>query len=263
MALSRRRRARAALARAARWIVAASAGIASLAALPGRAEADDDAIYAMMGVSVAAADILFYSYTVAMMVKDQHPSAGWSLAQVIVTAPQTVAFTGVMVNGELKESEEAIPAFMAALLVGSLTAHGVFSLASDEVSPSELFVLSPIIAANSIFTTAALGRLLTREHLASLPLAITELAVAGPPTVYLGYRIGASRDKAPWIGLMAWSGAIVVHGAASLLGRGVFESDGGSNGALRRSPFSIRSFGPTAVSDGVRTAPGFQIMGTF
>jgi hypothetical protein len=241
--------------------------LATIAALPRTAEAgdgfDNDSVVAVIVAGVVAADILFFSYDMAMVIKEEHPSVGWSIAQTIVTAPQTVVFGGMTVSSELNDRDETVPIFVGAMFTGSLTTHGVWSLASDEVSASQLLFVSPIIAANTIFTVAGLARAMSGE-LASMPMAVTELLVGGPPLVFLGYRSAMSDDPAGWIGLTAWSGAIVLHGGVSLLAwsLGRMGSDD-SSARLPALPFTIRGFGPTVVSDGVASAPGFRISGTF
>jgi hypothetical protein len=254
-------------ARAIAAVIAAASSFAAITAVPRSAEAgdgfDDDAVIAVVVAGIVAADILFYSYDIAMVIKEQHPSVGWSIAQTIVTAPQTVAFSGMAVSAEVSNKSEAVPIFVGAMFMGSMTTHGIWSLASDQVSASQLMFISPVIAANTILTLSALARGFSGE-LASVPMAVTELVVGGPPLVYLGYRSAMSDDPAGWIGLTAWSGAIVLHGGVSLLGWSVGRMGSGDGSArLPRLPFTIRGFGPSMVSDGVASAPGFRVTGTF
>lgn len=264
MARSHRKRAgRRCLARA--LAVAFPAALTLMSA--GRAEAggvDNDTIMAIAGGGVVAADITFYAYDIAMMAAKTHPSIGWSIAQTAITAPQSIGFTAMAVVGEMEGEEDMlIPAFLAAMFTGAMTTHGIWSLSSDTVTSLELFTISPVIAGNTVVTTAALAQA-TAGRLGSPVLGILELSLAGPSGAYFVYRSAVDEaNRSEWIGLSAWSGVILLHGAASLLWWRAEEIDRSARVRLPELPFTVQGFGPTVVSDGFQSVPGVQVAGKF
>jgi hypothetical protein len=245
-------------------VVVALAGLT----ISSRAEADegfdDDALKAIIGGGVAAADIMFFAYDVGIMVAKRHPSVGWSIAQTAITAPQTLMFGALAIAGELDEKEELlIPSFLAAMFTGAMTTHGIWSLSSDSVSAVELFTISPVIAANTVLTTAALAKA-TGGELGSPTLGILELSLAGPTGSLFVYKSAVDEEnRSEWIGLSVWSGVILLHGAASVLAWRVDEFDDSARVRLPDLPFTIQGFGPSVVSDGFSAVPGVRIAGKF
>jgi hypothetical protein len=83
----------------------------------------------------------------------------------------------------------------------------------------------------------------------------------------------AGRDKGAWAALTAWSGALFVHGAATVataIVRAHKDKDNDNldsatiNALSRRRGFAQRlHFAPTMVSDGVLRAPGIGVSGVF
>lgn len=233
-----------------------------------RAEAGDgldkDKILTIVGAGALAADISFYAYDIGMMVAKTHPSVGWSIAQTAITGPQTLGFAAMAVVGEMNGKEEMlIPAFIAGMFTGAMTTHGIWSLSSDSVTALQLFTLSPVIAANTIVTTAALAQA-TAGKLGSPVLGILELSLAGPAGTYFIYKSAVDEEnRSEWIGLSAWSGVILLHGAASVLAWRVDEIDDSARVRLPELPLTIQGFGPSMVSDGYRSVPGVRIAGAF
>lgn len=265
MARSHRRRAgRRGFARALAGALPAVLAIAS----PGRAEAgdgfDEDTIAGIAGVSTVTADLMFLLYDVGMLVAKTHPSVGWSIAQTVITGPQAIGFAALAVVGEMDDKEEAlVGGFLGAMVTGAMTTHGIWSLSSDRVSGPELFTISPVIAGSAVLTTAALAKA-TAGRLGSPTLAILELSLAGPSGAYFVYRSAADEaNRSSFLGLSAWSGVILLHGAASLLAWRVDEFDKSSQARLPRLPFTVQGFGPSMVSDGFASVPGLQIAGKF
>jgi hypothetical protein len=265
MARSHRRRAgRRGFARALAGALPAILALAS----PGRAEAgdglDEDTLAGIAGVSVATLDTMFFLYDVGMLVAKTHPSAGWSIAQTVIVGPQAIGFAALAVTGEMDDKEEAlVGGFLAGMFMGAMTTHGIWSLSSDRVSGAELFTISPVIAGNAVLTTAALAKA-TAGELGSPTLAILELTLAGPSGSYFVYRSAADeKNRSSFIGLSAWSGVILLHGAASLLAWRLDEFDKSAQARLPRLPFTVQGFGPSMVSDGFASVPGLQIAGTF
>jgi hypothetical protein len=239
-------------------------------ASPGRAEAregiDDDTIIAIVGAGVLGLDLMLFAYDAGMFYANRHPATGWSIAQTAITAPQAIAFGAMAVGAELDgrgKADTLVPAFLGAMFLGAMTTHGIWSLSSDDVTPAELFTLSPVIAGNTIVTTAALAKG-TGGELGSPALAVLELALAAPTGSYFVYRSAVEEeDRSTWIGLSAWSGVILLHGAASLF---AWRSDELEDSARVRRPllpFTIQGFGPSMVSDGVASVPGLRLAGRF
>jgi len=199
-----------------------------------------------------------------MLIAKTHPSVGWSIAQTAITAPQSLGFAAMAVVGEMDDKEDVlIPGFLGGMFMGAMTTHGIWSLSSDQVPSSELFVLSPVIAANTIVTMAALAKA-TGGELGSPTLAILELSLAAPSGAFLVYKSAQDREhRSEWIGLSAWSGVILLHGAASLLWWRADEIDDSARVRLPDLPFKVQGFGPSMVSDGYRSVPGFQLAGKF
>ncbi|HLM74301.1 MAG TPA: hypothetical protein VK459_16460, partial [Polyangiaceae bacterium] len=149
------------------------------------------------------------------------------------------------------------------MFTGAMTTHGIWSLSSDSVSAVELFTISPVIAANTVLTTAALAKA-TGGELGSPTLGILELSLAGPTGSLFVYKSAVDEEnRSEWIGLSVWSGVILLHGAASLLAWRVDEFDDSARVRLPDLPFTIQGFGPSVVSDGFSAVPGVRIAGKF
>lgn len=172
-------------------------------------------------VAVVTFTIINVVYTLeatVMATDNERPSKAFSTAETIVTAPQTALWSlaPILVDNPDDPSEEALW-LLYPMWVTSLTTHGIWGLASDTVHPQTLGAVSPAIGADLTLTLNAVskgasGRLLT------LPSAILQMVITAPQVaVGTAHLVRTSEDDVAWTLLTAWSGALFLHGTASLI----------------------------------------------
>ena len=99
----------------------------------------------------------------------------------------------------------------------ALMAHGIWGTASNTVDPGMLAGGSVVIGVNAPFTSTILSQAV-QGRLSPPGMAIAQMVTPLPQTVVTAYEIAHDpENRAGWIALTAWSGAIMLHGGLSLL----------------------------------------------
>ena len=263
-------------------LVAVPAAALILTAAPeARADGTDGIGAAISGIILTGTTVLvtgtvFTIHDVGALAQGQPPAIGWSIAESVLVVPQALLFDGLLgwqhANGERSGFLSAL-VLVPAAWTGAMSAHGIWSLASPNTDRGTVYGVSWALGANLAFTTGAVGALFDKRR--TPPAAFGVLEVLGTtPTILVGAAQlldPAGRDKGAWTALTAWSGALFVHGAASITAAFVrarngndSELDDASSGAKPREGFAPRfHFAPTMVSDGVSRAPGIGVSGVF
>jgi hypothetical protein len=78
---------------------------------------------------VGAADVVFTGYDLGVAVQDERASNGWATAEVAVAAPQLVI--GGLAIANMKWDKDLIAPGFYVLWMGTLTAHGIVTLATS------------------------------------------------------------------------------------------------------------------------------------
>jgi hypothetical protein len=226
-----------------RHLVSAALSLGLVAALerPARANDDGAAAAVVVGIALAVADVTFGAYDIVFAARDSRPARGWAIAESVVTTPQALVANGIFAAYADDSSIDTAPETVAILLVpmalGSLSAHGIWSAGSDRIAPGVVFGASPLIATDVALTSVAIGRA-ARRRLGSRAFGIAQVVLTAPQVV-LG-AVQTSQDpvnRAGWISLTAWSGALLVHGIASAVA--------GAHGEPPPPPQPPRPPGPT------------------
>jgi hypothetical protein len=253
-------------------------GIVTTAAAPAHAFSGIADAYIYSLVITVLPDAAFATYGIVVAGKGELPSAGLSIAEIAVTAPQTVFYTTVYAAYQGKDDDqEPLPSFflIPSAATSILTTHGIWSTATSNVRPGVLAGASIAVGIDAVLTTGVLastfnGRLSGREiGVATALLTAPQIAVA---STLAATSPGPSR--AGWIGLSAWSGALFVHGLASAIhGHGDDPPPRAPFPSILRAPRPAPSsrrpllgpssihVGPVVVSDGVASAPGIGVSG--
>jgi len=248
------------------------------AAAPARAGSNDD-IVIFIGVVVAAVvipDIVFATYDISVAGKGELPSPGWSIAETILTVPQTVLGNSFYSTVQSKESSD--PALQVLTLVPTvgvtiLSTHGIWSTATTNVRPGVLAGTSVAVGADIALTMGVIAST-QGGHFSGRPVGITTMLFTAPQVAAASYLAATnpSSTRAGWIALSAWSGTLFVHGLVSTI-RGVDQREPTPVEATppdpppppnSRSPLLVPAslrLGPTIVSDGVATAVGLGVSG--
>lgn len=263
-----------------RWSIALALGLGLTVGRPSRAEAGDGEAIAVVStlIACAIADATFATYDIVVAAKGELPSRGWAIAEIVATAPQTLLFNGAFYGLSAHEDDPYIVLLSVPLTgITALTTHGIWGVASTKVSPSALAGVSSAIGVNTHF----LGYDITRAvngKLGSRPMGIAQMIMTTPQTVIGAVEIAnAKTNQGAWIGLTAWSGALMLHGLASAIWGARHEDPppppepppspppeppGDRTKPPLMVPASIQ-FGPTMVTDGIARAPGVGIVGVF
>jgi hypothetical protein len=265
-----------------RRILSAASALALLAAAERRALAGDNAftglkldldftaLYVAVGIALAV-DSVFVVYDVRAAVQGQLPARGWSIAETVVSAPQT-AFANVcsiLLNTE-SDRRESVAALVLPIAIGSMTTHGIWSTATPDVRPLALFGYSPLISTNASLSAVAIGRAARRRR-GTRTFGVVEAVLTAPQIALGGVQmVHDPSNRALWIGHTAWTSALLVHGIASIAaGR---DEPPPPPPPLPPpvevpivAPVPQASFhvGPGMVSDGVARVPGITVVGVF
>jgi hypothetical protein len=260
------------------------------AARPARATSPAEDFVIILAIGFGGADLAMTGYDIGLAAAGEAPAHGWLVAETAIAAPQALFLNGLLpfaaINGgEPDTSVIIIPTAM----VTTLAVHGTSGLVFSP-QPAEHIGLSAAVATNATLTNAALTRAFSGE-LSSIPVAAIQVS-ATVPQIIVGTVKAATlaEERARWIGLTAWAGALFLHGVASLIWGDDQEGEptmapeppplpapvSGMHPGLRSSMDLGRHrradrfgstprmrFAPTMVSDGVIEAPGFGISGSF
>ncbi len=208
--------------RLARTAIAALSFVAAGAAARTAAASDDEAILAGAAVlGFGAADMVFANYDVLHALRGERPSRGWAIAETAVTAPQAIVLNVVVAVGA-GERDGDIPVtwlLLPTIGVTAMSMHGSLSagVGRDDLDPAAALGFSFAIATDLALTAGALGPAVRGELAHRGPA--TAAIVLSLPVVALGGYFTARDDenRAAWVALTAWSSALLVHGAVSLL----------------------------------------------
>jgi hypothetical protein len=266
-------------------------GIVTTAAAPARASSVESTLALVLG-GVVITDIVFATYGISVAGKGQLPSQGWAIAETVFTVPQTVAVNvlfGTFAGKDDDDDALRVLALVPTMGVSILTTHGIWATSTTNVRPGVLAGSSIAVGADIALSTSALSAAMN-GHLVGRPMGITAMLLTAPQVATASYLAATSApgDRAGWIGLGAWSGALFVHGLVSTI-----RSHGSRDPEPANEPFpappppplllpakepppppplvpdnrpplmvpeSLR-IGPTIVSDGVATAMGIGISG--
>lgn len=268
--------------------------IVSTATVPARASGDS--IFntlVVVAAGIVITDVVFAAHGISVAGKGELPTAGWSIAETVFTVPQTVASNIFVSTVLLKDDDDGVHA--AALIptigVTILTTHGIWGTAVSEshaARPGVLAGSSIAVGADVALTTSILACTFAGK-LSGRPVGILNMVFTAPQVAAASYLAATTpaSDRAGWIGLSAWSGALFVHGLVSAIhGHGDSQSDPveapsppppdplptpvntppaplplvPDNRPPLMVPESLR-VGPTIVTDGVATAVGIGISG--
>lgn len=252
-------------------ILVACFALVSLAPRKARADFDEDlAIGFFVFTAVVLTDMVFTTYDAVVASNGELPSRGWAIAELVATAPQTLLLggftTGMTFSKEAEMNAVIIP---LAAWPGALTTHAVWSLIPSRVSPSTLFFASPGIAANTMLTTSAVAALLTKRRVFTKEMGAAEVALTLPSVIGGSVRLATNASHRPgWATFTAWSGALLLHGVASLAaGDGDSGGEASSARPYRRAAVAprIASFGPAPIAFDVERppSPGLVLRGVF
>lgn len=268
-------------------------GIVTTAATPARASSADSIVGALVVIAagIVITDVVFAGHGIAVAGKGELPGEGWSLAETVFTVPQTVAGNLVVATVASKNNEEdalQVLSLVPTIGVSILSTHGVWATATTNVRPGVLAGSSVAVGADIALTTNVLTRT-AGGHLSSRAVGVTTMLFTAPQVAAAGYLTATTpaSDRAGWIALTAWSGALFVHGLISTIA-GHGSSAPAPAGAppppppipLPRPPAkapppplqmpdnrpplmvpeSLR-IGPMMVTDGVATAMGIGVSG--
>jgi hypothetical protein len=240
---------------------------------PRRARADfveEVAIGVLVFTAVAGSDILFTTYDAVVASNGELPSRGWAIAELVVTAPQPLLITGVTTWLTLSKEPEINSALIPlGALPGALTTHAIWSLVPSRVSPSTLFFASPGIASNTMFTASAVAALFTERRVFTRAVGVAEVVLTLPSVIGGSVRLATDASHRPgWTAYTAWSGALLLHGVASIAaGGGDSEGESSSARPYRRAAVAPRvvAFGPAPIGLDVELppSPGLAVRGVF
>jgi hypothetical protein len=264
-----------------RWTVATTLGLGLTAGRPAPVHADDGGIVALVTLTIglAIADATFATYDIVVGAKKELPSRGWTIAETVVTAPQTLLFNGMLWGFGAKEDSGIITGASFPIMgVTALTTHGIWGTASTKVDPVVLVGVSSSIGINTTLTGYNIARAVNRK-LGSRSMGIAGMIVTAPQIAVSGVQLGTGAShRGAWIGLTTWSGVLFLHGLASAIWGGRREDPPPPDppppppppvdppGDRSKPPLMVPAqihFGPTMVTDGVARAPGVGIVGVF
>lgn len=250
-------------------LAAAIFGLPASDALAGPGDA-----FAVAGLGVGAVgivDVGFFAYDIWQIEDDNEPAEGAMIAQTAVWAPQMALTNALIVAGQIDQESGPVLTLVGlvpAVFSTGMTTFGAWSLANKDVPAGPRFGVSFMIGANFVLTTGAITSAFVGNHAASPWLSIPEIAVGAAQAV--PSFVQAARDpdhRAAWIGLGAWSTAIVAHGAVSAV---VSANTRTSDEAVSRVdpkkkeqaglPFVVA---PTVYTEGKASMPGAVLVGAF
>ena len=248
--------------------------IVTTAAAPARASDGLTTFVTTVILAVVIPDVVFATYDIAVAGKGELPSAGWSIAETIITAPQTVlgnSFYATVQSDQYSEAPIQLLTMIPSIGVTILSTHGIWSTATTNVRPGVLAGSSVAVGANIVLTTGVLASA-SSGRFSGRPIGIATMLFTAPQVAATSYLAATnpSSTRAGWIALSAWSGTLFVHGLVSTIrGHG---SDAvppeaappSPPGPDSRSPLLVPAslrLGPTVVSDGVATAVGIGVSG--
>jgi len=189
-----------------------------------RADASDGVDVALLFVGVGGlVNASFTIYDGVLVGEDAHPELAIALLEISTAAPQVALFS---LGGSAMIPEEALsdtdgPVMLALAGLASwsnaMLTHGIWAVSDEHVRPGELFAASTFVGINAALTLptmvrAADGRMAPPVVALGQMIAATPGAVAGVHQARVG-----DGPSGGWIALGAWSGALVLHGAASLI----------------------------------------------
>jgi hypothetical protein len=217
----------------------------------------------LTGASLIA-DVTFTIHDVWLLNNGERQNLGWSIAETALTAPQAIFLDyGVAWAHARGDADDILAmdvlAVLPAIWTTQLTTHGIWSIASDQVHLGDLYGLSWAIGANLTFTVGAVSGAFGKRFGGPV-FGVIEM-VGTAPSIAVGlYRSvrESEPDRAAWIALSAWSGALFLHGLASTIIPSRKKKN--ETEAQPRAPFMLA---PTVVSDGIRQMPGIAMRGVF
>lgn len=191
---------------------------------PAKAQARDDyglgalAIALAVGTVVVATHLPFVVYDIVVASQNELPSTAWAVTEVSVTGPPVLFLNGLHARFL---GNASFPDWPSVAVLGALTiqpTHGVLALAQDDLSPRALYGLSAATGMNFVLTTTAIGTALGQRRLNRRSVGILEVTMTAPQVgVFLYESISNPQFRPLWIGYTAWSGALLLHGAASII----------------------------------------------
>jgi hypothetical protein len=269
-------------------------GIVTAASAPARATDSLGGVLVKVAVTALIADVSFAVHGISVAGKGKLPSASWSIAETVVTVPQTIAANVLYVGLASNDSDGDNDGLRAAWLVPTigvsiLSTHGIWATATTNVRPGVLAGSSIAVGADIALTSGVLSSL-GAGRLPGRPAGVTTMLFTAPQVAAASYLAATSpsSSRGGWIGLGAWSGTLFVYGlVAAIRGHGgdhFVPVDAPplppppppprpaktpllpppapipDNRPPLMVPESLR-IGPTIVSDGVATAMGIGISG--
>lgn len=231
-------------------------------------------VVSTVGAIGIGANVTFTVHDASVALDGERPTKGWGIAETVLTPPQALLFNGGLIYAQASGEMQKSPGFhfllLPAIWTSQMATHGIWSLASDKVHPSDLYGVSWAIGANLAFTSGAVGAAV-EKRLGGAPYGIIEM-IGMTPTICVGLSKLASRDdnQGAWAALTAWSGVLFLHGLASTV-KGFKDTDDeepkppepqAPKTTTFRMPFRY-AFAPTLVSDGVQGVPGLMMSGSF
>lgn len=262
----------------------ASVSIAALAfaltSLPPRdaqASLDEAILGVALFTAVAVGDVTFIVYDTIRVQNGELPSKGWSIAELVVTLPQTLVLSGATAVFTVEREEEvSLVTLPFSVMTGALSTHGIWSLATKDVDPTTLYWASPAIAANTTLTASALTAMFGKRRVFTQEMGIAEVLCTTPTIIASAYKLGLKDTYVPgWAGLTAWSSALFVHGAVSIaLDRGrsyhsrssdVKVASSGRPFTSARPTFRVDTIAPGIVGGSLDRGPayGLTMRGSF
>ena len=212
------------------------------------ARADDGAVaLGTVFTGLAVSDIVFTIYSAIKVDENVEPNSSWMIAQTSVVGLQALFLNGLASGFAAFDKDDGLDLviFPFATWLGTLSVFSTWSLIDDTGSPDVKgrFGLSTVLALNLFFSGVAVGTLADGRPLPEY-MSIPQTALMAPELLLTTIKAVTDPDgRAEWIGLAAWSGALAIHGATSLIVRGIaHEKKAGSKTAML--PFIVTAEGP-------------------
>lgn len=249
--------------------------LVSLAPRPARAQLREVVmVFVFVAATVIVVDSVFFVHDAGVMVQKEHPSTAFSVAEVIVMAPQAIGFNIANAANMTDDGGDAW-AVLPAMLTSAMLAHGIWSFTEDPEAPNPYtrFLGSGAVGVNGTLTVGALAALSSERRVFTRPMGVAEVALTLPQVVVgaVGLANDDAANRPAWGALTAWSGALLAHGVASIALGGEEDPKETSRRARtskRRAGAidpRIRGMGPAPLGgfDGHAPGMGFMLQGSF